>query len=146
MHTLYYTPCTHHAKSLRFQELAADLAEITYEFPFRIPPYSALIIRAISVLEGIALVGNPQFAIIDEAYPYLSKKLLTDDSPRMREALRYASCMRTPASSCILLPVRPSSSPSPPLPLLLSLPSRLLLLSQVHGLRREQDLRRRPRH
>merc|ERR1740130_482289 len=77
------------AKSIHFQELAADLAEITYEFPFRIPPYSALIIRAISVLEGIALVGTPQFAIIDEAYPYLSKKLLTDDSPRMREALRY---------------------------------------------------------
>merc|ERR1719324_756087 len=77
------------AKSINFQELAADLAEITYEFPFRIPPYSALIIRAISVLEGIALVGNPQFAIIDEAYPYLSRKLLTDDSPRMREALRY---------------------------------------------------------
>mmetsp|Transcript_44155 Transcript_44155/g.103269 ORF Transcript_44155/g.103269 Transcript_44155/m.103269 type:complete len:341 (-) Transcript_44155:81-1103(-) len=41
------------------------------------------------VLEGIALVGNPQFAIIDEAYPYLSRRLLTDDSPRMREALRY---------------------------------------------------------
>ena len=54
------------AKSINFQELAADLAEITYEFPFRIPPYSALIIRAVSVLEGIALVGNPQFAIIDE--------------------------------------------------------------------------------
>merc|ERR1740138_1785786 len=59
------------AKSINFQELAADLAEITYEFPFRIPPYSALIIRAISVLEGIALVGNPDFAIIDEAYPYI---------------------------------------------------------------------------
>merc|ERR1719324_2031759 len=77
------------AKSINFQELAADLAEITYEFPFRIPPYSALIIRAISVLEGIALVGNPQFAIVDEAYPYISKRLLTDDSPRLRAALRY---------------------------------------------------------
>ena len=77
------------AKSINFQELAADLAEITFEFPFRIPPYSALIIRAVSVLEGIALVGNPQFAIIDEAYPYLAKRLLTDDSPRMRSALRY---------------------------------------------------------
>ena len=48
------------AKSINFQELAADLAEITFEFPFRIPPYFALVIRAISVLEGIALVGNPQ--------------------------------------------------------------------------------------
>ena len=77
------------AKSINFQELAADLAEITFKFPFRIPPYFALIIRAISVLEGIALVGNPQFAIVDEAYPYIAKRLLTDESPRLREALRY---------------------------------------------------------
>ena len=77
------------AKSINFQELAADLAEITFEYPFRIPPYFALVIRAISVLEGIALVGNPNFAIIDEAYPYIARRLLTDRSPRLREALRY---------------------------------------------------------
>jgi aarF domain-containing kinase len=77
------------AKSINFQELASDLATITFEYPFRIPPYFALIIRAIGVLEGIALNSNPDFAIIDEAYPFLSKKLLTDDSPRLREALRY---------------------------------------------------------
>jgi aarF domain-containing kinase len=77
------------AKSINFQELAADLAEITYEFPFRIPPYFALVIRAISVLEGIALVGNPDFAIIDEAYPYIARRLMTDNSPRLRAALRY---------------------------------------------------------
>lgn len=51
--------------------------------------YFALIIRAISVLEGIALVGNREFAIIDEAFPYLAQRLLTDDSPRLRESLRY---------------------------------------------------------
>lgn len=77
------------AKSINFQALASDLAQITFEYPFRIPPYFALIIRAIGVLEGIALVGNPGFAIVDEAYPYISKRLLTDDSPRLREALRY---------------------------------------------------------
>jgi len=77
------------AKSINFQELAADLAEITFEFPFRIPPYFALVIRAISVLEGIALVGNKDFAIIDEAFPYIARRLLTDKSPRLREALRY---------------------------------------------------------
>lgn len=38
------------AKSINFQELAADLAEITFEYPFQIPPYFALVIRAISVL------------------------------------------------------------------------------------------------
>ncbi len=77
------------AKSINFQELAADLAEITFQFPFMIPPYFALVIRAISVLEGIALVGNPNFAIIDEAYPYIARRLMTDDSPRLKAALRY---------------------------------------------------------
>lgn len=54
------------AKGINFQELAADLAQITFDYPFRIPPYFALIIRAIGVLEGIALGPNPNFAIIDE--------------------------------------------------------------------------------
>ena len=58
-------------------ELSNSLAEITFKFPFKIPPYFALIIRAISVLEGIALVGNPEFAIIDEAFPYIARRLLT---------------------------------------------------------------------
>jgi aarF domain-containing kinase len=77
------------AKSINFQDLAADLAEITFKYPFRIPPYFALIIRAIGVLEGIALVGNPNFAIVDEAYPYISKRLLTDEHPRLKAALKY---------------------------------------------------------
>lgn len=77
------------AKSINFQDLAADLAQITFDYPFRIPPYFALIIRAISVLEGIALVGNPDFAIVDEAFPYIAKRLLTDDTPRLRAALQY---------------------------------------------------------
>ena len=77
------------AKNINFQEVAADLAQITFDYPFRIPPYFALIIRAIGVLEGIALVGNPDFALVDEAYPYISKRLLTDDSPRLRESLKY---------------------------------------------------------
>eukprot|EP00878_Enallax_costatus_P030877 GHUV01033684.1.p1 GENE.GHUV01033684.1~~GHUV01033684.1.p1 ORF type:complete len:571 (+),score=153.33 GHUV01033684.1:111-1715(+) len=77
------------AKNINFQELAADLAQITFDYPFRIPPYFALIIRAIGVLEGIALVGDPEFALVDEAYPYIAKRLLTDKSPRLQAALRY---------------------------------------------------------
>ena len=77
------------AKGINFQDLAADLAQITFDFPFKIPPYFAIVIRAIGVLEGIALTADENFAIIDESYPYLSKRLLTDDSPRLRAALRY---------------------------------------------------------
>jgi len=72
------------AKNINFQELAADLAQITFDYPFRIPPYFALIIRAIGVLEGIALVGDPEFALVDEAYPYIAKRLLTDPTPRLQ--------------------------------------------------------------
>ena len=41
------------------------------------------------MLEGIALVGNPNFAIIDEAYPYIARRLMTDRSPRLQAALKY---------------------------------------------------------
>ena len=58
-------------KNINFQELASDLAQITNDYPFRIPPYFALTIRAIGVLEGIPLVGNPDFAIVDEARPHI---------------------------------------------------------------------------
>lgn len=86
------------AKNINFQELAADLAQITFDYPFRIPPYFALIIRAIGVLEGIALVGDPEFALVDEAYPYIAKRLLTDPSPRLQVRtctvhLSYLRCM-----------------------------------------------------
>ncbi|CAN6485875.1 unnamed protein product [Victoria cruziana] len=77
------------SRNINFQELASDLAQITFDYQFQIPPYFALIIRAIGVLEGIALVGNPEFAVFDEAYPYLAQRLLTDESPRLRGALRY---------------------------------------------------------
>lgn len=29
------------------------------------------------------------FAIVDEAYPFVAKMLLTDNSPRLRAALKY---------------------------------------------------------
>ncbi|RCV46986.1 hypothetical protein SETIT_9G575300v2 [Setaria italica] len=83
------------AKNINFQELAADLAQITFDYPFRIPPYFALIIRAIGVLEGIALVGDPEFTIVDEAYPYIAQRLLTDESPRLRSALCYTMYGKT---------------------------------------------------
>lgn len=57
-------------RNINFQETAADLANVTYAYPFRIPPYFAIVIRAISVLEGIALASDPDFAVIDETLPY----------------------------------------------------------------------------
>ncbi len=45
---------------------------------YRIPPYFALIIRAISVLEGVALVANPDFAIVDEVRSCMPRSTFAD--------------------------------------------------------------------
>lgn len=75
------------AKSINFQSLSDELARVTFDFPFRIPPAFALLLRALSVLEGIALIGDPQFKLIMEAFPFVSRLILTDRSPALREAL-----------------------------------------------------------
>ena len=45
------------AKNFNFQELAADLAQITFDYPFRIPPYFAIVIRAIGAASSILGAG-----------------------------------------------------------------------------------------
>jgi aarF domain-containing kinase len=67
------------------QEL--DLLADSYPF-FQVPPYFTLILRCFSVIEGIALKADPDYSIVKECFPYLSRRLLTDDSPRARKALR----------------------------------------------------------
>lgn len=49
-------------------------------------------------------MGNPDFAIVDEAYPYISKRLLTDDTPRLRAALKV-SPRDTPLTPSPLIPL-----------------------------------------
>ncbi|CAG9460317.1 unnamed protein product [Pedinophyceae sp. YPF-701] len=65
-----------------------QLEERAEEYAFQIPPYFALILRSFSVIEGIALRVDPEYAIVKECFPYLTRRLLQDDSPRTRQALR----------------------------------------------------------
>ena len=51
-----------------------------YSYPFRVPSRFALIIRAVVSQEGLALRLDPEFKILKVAYPYIAKKLLTDNS------------------------------------------------------------------
>lgn len=34
-------------------------------------------------------MGDPEFALVDEAYPYIAKRLLTDKSPRLQVRIIY---------------------------------------------------------
>lgn len=42
----------------------SELENLGRTYPFRIPPFFALILRAFSVIEGIALAVDPDYAIV----------------------------------------------------------------------------------
>lgn len=69
-------------------QVTVALEELSRDYPIDIPPYFALILRAFSVIEGTALRVDPDYAIVQETFPYLSRRLLTDNQPRARAALR----------------------------------------------------------
>jgi len=58
-------------------------------------------------------VGDPDFALIDEAYPYLAKRLLTDDTPRLRAALKYMVYGKSKVRARHPDTQRPASSTAP---------------------------------
>jgi len=42
----------------------AELEDLGSSYPFSIPPFFALILRAFSVIEGIALAVDPDYSIV----------------------------------------------------------------------------------
>jgi aarF domain-containing kinase len=70
------------------RERAAKIKLLNEQVRFQLPPYFVLILRAFSVIEGIALKVDPEYSIITETFPYLSRRLLTDDNEEVRRALR----------------------------------------------------------
>ena len=87
----------------------------------QIPSYFALILRAFSVIEGIALRVDPGYSIVQECFPYIARRLLTDNHPRTRAALQqllYAvrpfTCLQpagTPLAALLCPQQRPSLFP-----------------------------------
>ena len=71
-----------------FKAVTDDLSGVMYRFPFRVPPYYALIIRSLVTLEGIALSVDPEFKILGAAYPYFARRLMEDPDPQLRDSLR----------------------------------------------------------
>ena len=71
-----------------FKSVTDDMSGIMYKFPFKLPPYYALIIRSLITLEGIALSVDPNFKILGAAYPYFARRLMEDPDPQLRESLK----------------------------------------------------------
>lgn len=73
--------------NFNFKTITDRFSELMYEYPFRVPAKFALIIRSLVTQEGLALTLNPDFKIVEIAYPYVARRLLTGESPRLRRRL-----------------------------------------------------------
>jgi predicted unusual protein kinase regulating ubiquinone biosynthesis (AarF/ABC1/UbiB family) len=74
-------------QDFNFKTITDRFSELMYDYPFRLPAKFALIIRSLVTQEGLALTLNPNFKIVDVAYPYVAKRLLTGESPELRRRL-----------------------------------------------------------
>lgn len=73
---------------LNFKSVIDKLGSVMFEYPFKLPAYYTAIIRCLGVLEGVAIQVDPNFKILNEAYPYIASRLLTDPAPELQEALQ----------------------------------------------------------
>ncbi|XP_026457987.1 uncharacterized protein LOC113358599 isoform X3 [Papaver somniferum] len=74
-------------QSQDFQGIMNQLYEVMYEFNFCLPPDYALVIRALGSLEGTAKALDPEFKVVESAYPFVIGRLLADPHPDMRKIL-----------------------------------------------------------
>ena len=70
------------------QAMTQDALTVLQDIPFSVPPYFAILGRAIVTLEGVALTGNPDYGIIMESYPFIARKLLREGRPEIQKALQ----------------------------------------------------------
>jgi len=73
--------------NFNFKAITDRFSELMYDYPFRVPARFALIIRAVVSQEGLAMRLDPDFRIINVAYPYVARRLLAGDTAEMREKL-----------------------------------------------------------
>ena len=73
--------------TLNFKALVDGLGAIFFKYPFRVPSFWALILRSLTVLEGLALNADANYRMLGRAYPYVAQRLLTDSDPRLRASL-----------------------------------------------------------
>jgi predicted unusual protein kinase regulating ubiquinone biosynthesis (AarF/ABC1/UbiB family) len=72
---------------VNFKELTYDLAEVMYEYPFRLPSNFTYIIRALMTLEGIGLVTDPGFSFFETARPFAKEFMLKREGKHFRRLL-----------------------------------------------------------
>jgi len=70
-----------------FRTVTSRFNELVYQYPIRIPERYSLVIRSLLTQEGICMTLNPEFHFLEVAYPYVARRLLTDEDPVLRDRL-----------------------------------------------------------
>jgi predicted unusual protein kinase regulating ubiquinone biosynthesis (AarF/ABC1/UbiB family) len=72
-------------KDVNFKELTYDLADVMYDYPFRLPSNFTYIMRALMTLEGIGIVTDPEFNFFETAKPYAKEFMLKREGRDFRK-------------------------------------------------------------
>ena len=72
---------------IRFKDLTYEMADIMYEYPFRLPPNFTYIIRAIMTLEGMGIAMYPGFSFFEVAKPYAKEFMLRREGRYFRDQI-----------------------------------------------------------
>ena len=72
---------------VNFKELTYDLAEVMYEYPFRLPSNFTYIMRALMTLEGIGVVTDPGFSFFETAKPFAKEFMLRREGRIFRQLI-----------------------------------------------------------
>ncbi|MDQ2856006.1 MAG: AarF/ABC1/UbiB kinase family protein [Acidobacteriota bacterium] len=72
---------------VNFKELTYDLAEVVYEYPFRLPANFTYVMRALMTLEGIGIVTDPGFSFFETAKPFAKDFMLRREGKVFRELI-----------------------------------------------------------
>ena len=72
-------------KEVNFKELTYDLADVMYDYPFRLPSNFTYIMRALMTLEGIGIVTDPEFNFFETAKPYAKEFMLRREGRDFRK-------------------------------------------------------------
>ncbi len=72
---------------VNFKELTYDLAEVIYEYPFRLPANFTYIMRALMTLEGIGVVTDPGFSFFETAKPFAREFMLRREGKVLRKLI-----------------------------------------------------------
>ncbi|XP_050209430.1 uncharacterized protein LOC126660133 [Mercurialis annua] len=72
---------------VKFSRVLSKIWSVALKYHFRMPPYYTLVLRSLASLEGLAVTADPNFKTFEAAYPYVVRKLLTENSAETRSIL-----------------------------------------------------------